>query len=230
MPKPIKRRRPKRPKTEVQEIQSLYGRLLFFWQRHHRRLLLALAVLLLVLAVGLGGLYWQHSTDRKAQRLAYEGYKLYHNLYLAEPLTAQERYQRALKAFQEAQALRPSAYNLYYIGACLAELGRLQEAAETLQRLLREYPQEPYLGQLARLKLAQVASRQGRTEEALGHLRELSARRGSFADLALLQEARLLQEMGKTQEALKKYRSLLQGFVNSPYAEEARQALETLEK
>lgn len=81
------------------------------------------------------------------------------HFFLADILTLQERPQDALAAFQEVQELFPTAPRvpqaLYRIAELQEELGEIDAARATLERIVNTYPDD-LVAQLAREKLREI--------------------------------------------------------------------------
>jgi tol-pal system protein YbgF len=81
------------------------------------------------------------------------------HFYLADILTQQDRPEDALEAFLEIQRLFPTATRvpmaLYRIAVLQDELGEVEDAKATLERIMNTYPDAP-IAMLAREKLSEL--------------------------------------------------------------------------
>jgi tol-pal system protein YbgF len=81
------------------------------------------------------------------------------HFYLADILTQQDRPEDALEAFLEIQQLFPTATRvpmaLYRIAVLQEELGEVEDAKATLERIMNTYPDAP-IAMLAREKLSEI--------------------------------------------------------------------------
>jgi len=117
---------------------------------------------------------------------------------LAQADFAEERFEEALAAFRELNAVAPAFLEpWYYIGACLFRLGRYTEAAEALQGALRIDSRHLE----SRLALAEALRLDGRLEEARAALESVADSPQATAE-AWLRLGLLRAETGQLEEAL----------------------------
>ena len=165
-------------------------------------------------------------TYSEAIELRQEAYLIYHGLDKTGQTSGDKKYQEALEKFQESFAARKSPIVLLYIAACYDQLGKYNEAVETLQKFTDKYSHENKLLPLAYQKMASVYLKQGKLNDALGTLNTLSSQEGDiYKDLALMESGKVLEKMGRLEEAQKKYQELSSKYPTSPFIEEARSKL-----
>lgn len=226
MPKAIKKRTSKRITGTEEEVRDKLVGLRDTLQEKKRNILKYVAIVLVVLVGIAGFLSYDHTSKKKARTLAYEGYKIYENLYQSQPLPREERYRKALDTFRQSYEAKKSPSVLLYIAGCYYELGNYDEAIKTLKDFTRRYSNKDKLVPLAYEKLAMAYEKKGDTKEAMKALEDLYNFKGYiYKDLALLESARLLEREGKIDEAMTKYKELSEKFPNSPFVEEAKAKL-----
>ncbi len=226
MPKAIKKRISKKtPDTESEVKDKLVS--LKDTLKGQKKTVLKYGVIILVVIIAISGfLFYDYTSKKKARMLEYEAYKIYQNIYQAQPLNRDERYQKALDIFKKSYDIRKSPSVLLYIAGCYYELGRYDEAIKTLKDFTQRYSKEEEFIPLAYEKLAMIYVKKGDTKEAMKALEALYNLKGDiYKDFALIESARLLEKEGKTEEAKKKYKELSERFPNSPFSEEAKAKL-----
>jgi tetratricopeptide (TPR) repeat protein len=226
MPKAIKKRSSKKIAGTEEEVKDKLSNLKDVIQERRKTVLRYGAIVLVVLFTIPALLIYNHTTKKKAKTLEYEAYKIYQNIYQAQPLSPEERFRRALDMFKKSYDTRKSPSVLLYIAGCYYELGNYDEAIKTLKDFTQRYEKEERLLPLAYEKLAMAYERKSDTKEAMKALEALYNLKGDiYKDLALLESARLLEKEGKTDEAMKKFKELADKFPNSPFSDEAKTKL-----
>ena len=227
MPKAIKKRTSKKIAATESEVKDKLVSLKDTIQEKKKTVLRYGAIILILLLAILGFLFYDHSSKKKAKALAYEGYKIYQNVYQTQPLPKEDRYKKALDLFKKSYDIRKSPTALMYISACYYELGNYDEAIKTLKDFIQRYSNEEDLIPLAYEKLAMTYEKKGDTTEAMKTLETLYNLKGTtiYKDLALMESAKLLEKEGKRDEAMKKYKELSEKFPNSPFIDEAKAKL-----
>lgn len=225
MPKAIKKKIVKKPKTE-EEIKTIVATTKGIISRRQKVLLPLIALSsALILIVG-GILIYRTSQAKKANNLEYEAYKTFYGLYQKQPMNQTERYEQALESFKKAYSARKSPLSLFYISNCYYGLGRYDEAIKSLKELNELFPDDENFVPLSYYKMAMISLKKGERETAIKYLETLyNYKTGSFKDLALIEIARILEGMDKKEESLKKYEELTKNFPNSPFINEARAKL-----
>jgi predicted negative regulator of RcsB-dependent stress response len=223
MPKAIKKRVKKKNIDATADVASRLSDIKdTLRQKQKTFLTYVIAAVVIVLAVA-GTFLYRYSTDEKARRMEYEGYKMYYGEYAKIPLSNQERYQKALDLFKQANGVRKSARALLYIANCDYELGRYDEALTTLSDFIKQYADDRDLLPLAYEKSAAIQMKKGNAQEALKTLDTLSRLPGSlYKDTALFESAGILESEGRKDEALAKYREIVEKYKDSPYYEAAK--------
>ncbi|GAB4387318.1 MAG: hypothetical protein Kow0025_00210 [Thermodesulfovibrionales bacterium] len=221
MPKAIKKKAARRPRTEEQDVKTLLARMNETAQRGGRPLAMgAIALAVLIIAV-LAFRFYGGRMEAKAQRLVHEGYRLYYGLEENQPAEA-ERLEAALDRFRKAYSARKSPLSLMYVADSQYALGRYGDAVATLKELNRRFPDDPTFAPLSYYKMALAAMKAGDSEGALKALDAMAALKyGALKDMALMEAGRILEKAGRTEEAMGKYKALVEAYPQSPFFEEA---------
>lgn len=223
MPRAIKKKIKKKNvgvETEVRDrLSGIKDRL-----KEKQKTVLAYGAVIVVAIVAVAGFFfYQYSEGEKARQLEYEAYKVYYNEYQKQPISAQERHQKALDLFQQAYNKKKSARLLLYIASANAELGKYDDALKGLDQLAKNYSSDKNVLPLAYQKMADIQLRKGNKGEALRALDALYKSSDSiYKDLALVESARILESDEKKEEALAKYKELADKFKDSPFLAEAQ--------
>lgn len=225
MPKVIKKKTTKKPKTE-EEIKTIVETTKGLISKRRRVLLPAIAILSALIIV-IGGIFiYRSSQMKRVVTLEYDAYKTFYSLYQRQPISQTDRYEQALERFKKAYSVRKTPVSLFYISSCYYGLGKYDEALKALKELNERFPDDENFVPLSYYKMAMISLKKGEREEALKYLETLyNYKTGSFKDLALLEMARILEGMDRKEESLKRYEELAKNFPNSPFINEARAKL-----
>lgn len=222
MPKSIKRKVVKKTSSGT-EVTGVISKLKESAAKRKKAMLAAVGAVLIFAGAISGFFIYNSAMKTKAQKLEYEGYKMYYGLYQPQALAGEEQYKKALEFFKKAYATKKSPVSLFYIANCYYETGRYEEALNTLRQLNREFPDDERFVPLSYYKMAMASLKKRNNDEALKSLDILYRyKTGAYKDLSLLESARILEAQGKADEAQKKYEELTKNFPQSPFAEEAQ--------
>lgn len=226
MPKAIKKRVLKKTADTEAEIK---GRLADLGNtiRQQQKTILKYGSVILAIVIGISSLLlYEYTSKKKAKRLEYEAYKIYHGEYQVQSLNREEQYKKALDIFKKAYDIRKSALSLFYISYCYYELGKYDDALKTLKDFTQRYSNEDRFIPLVYQKTAMVYIKKGDINEAMKTLDILYNLKGDiYKDFALMEYGKLLERDGKLEEAKKKYKELTIKFPNSPFTDEAKAKL-----
>lgn len=225
MPKSIKKR--KIVKKTIDERVEVKGFISKFkgYAAENRKVFVAGTASVVAAVVLIAGLFvYSNYAKNKADRLEYEAYKAYYGLYQRQQvITKEEQYKKAKELFEKAYDARKTPASLFYIANCYYELGRYDDALETLKKLNQRFPNDVRFVPLLYYKMAMASMKKGNNDEALKFLDTLDKfNTGAHRDLSLIESGKLLEIMGRADEAMKKYDELVRNFPQSPFAEEAR--------
>lgn len=147
--------------------------------------------------------------------------------------TQKARDQAALASFMAIANEYPSTDSgiaaRYHAAALLVALGRNSEAVQSYQEVVSRAGTSIY-GQMARLGIADADANAGKFDAAITTYRELSA--SASADLPvdgiLMQLGRAYDAAGKAGDARKTFKRIVDEFPQSPYAADARRAMDQI--
>jgi len=222
MPKPIKKKIVKKTTPEI-EVKGLVSR---FKETvgGKKRLLLVTIVTFIISVVAIAGFFiYSSDTKSRAEKLEYEAHKIYYGLYQKQPITKDERYKKALELFKKAYDTKKSPVSLFYIANCYYEIGKYEDALNTLRELNQRFPDDERFVPLSYYKMAMVSLKRGSNDEALRSLDILyNYKTGAYKDLSLIESGKILEAMGKVEDAKKKYEELTKNFPQSPFIGDAK--------
>lgn len=147
--------------------------------------------------------------------------------------TEAARSEAALKQFEKAASEYPSTAAgiaaRYHAGLEQMALGRFADAERSFLQVIDKGGSSIYVPS-ARMALAETLSQQGKYDDAIKRLTDLSGDRDGAlpVDGILMQLARTNAKAGKTQDAKATYKRVVDEFPDSMYADDARQQLAIL--
>lgn len=217
MPKAIKKRIRKQATREEDVRHILHDVRETVAERQGTILPVLIGAVVVLIAIAGFSLYRSNSNAR-ADTLEYEGYKVYYGIYQKQPAPKEELAGKALDLFRKALETRKSAFALFYVASCLADLGKNDEALQSLRELNEKFPDDERFVPLSYYKMAVLTMRKGDRDGALKLLDAIvKYKAGPFKDLALSESAKILASMGRSDESAQKLDELKKGFPNSPF-------------
>ncbi|HTL43874.1 MAG TPA: tetratricopeptide repeat protein [Vicinamibacterales bacterium] len=114
----------------------------------------------------------------------------------------------------------------------LSDLGRYQEAEQRYREVIAKAGNSSIYSRTAKLGLADVLAAEGKYDEAISTLKELTTDPNSQLPLdgVLMQLARTATQGGKTDEATRAYNRIINEFPQSLYVQEAKQKIAEMKK
>lgn len=208
---------------------------------HTRLASIALLALIIVASAYLGWKFYSDRQTAQAQVALDQAMKIF-NAQIATPgqptlpgeLTYTDPDKRAGDAQPKLAAVatkyprtNPGKLARYYSALCLMDLNRLNQASEELKKLNAGSDKE--LASLAKFQTALIAERNGKNEEAIKTLQELTTSGSVLVPkpMVLLELAGLYSHTDKKQ-ATALYEQLKKDYPNTPVADEADRGLELL--
>jgi len=239
-------RKEERHQMKQDDLATVLERAMIYGEDHLKPIIIIASVLVIAFLGGLMFRNWMHSRSQQASLRVGELMQTY-SMPIVESLedlaqapagvenftSSEERDQKVLEQadailadFSSADAV-PKA--LYYKGMSLANLGRYDEAIDTLDRLVRDYPRD-FLAPMARYEMARVREEEGKPREALTYFQALAVDPGGTLapEEGILGIARCHEALGDTEEALRTYQRILVEFPDSPYLPDARAKIDEL--
>lgn len=231
MPKPIKKKIPKKIADTETEVKERLVSLKETFKERHRYILRYIFVGLAIIIAISGYIFYDYSLRKKAMALAYEAYKNYYNIYQKQTLNRPDQLTKALDMFKKSYNTKKSPIVLFYIANCYYELGRYDEALKTFTEFTDRYSKEDKLIPLIYGKMANVYLKKDNIKEAMKILEKLYGVKGEiYKDFALIEYAKLLEKEGRIEDAKKKYKELIEKFPYSPFKSEAEAKLSVTKK
>jgi len=143
--------------------------------------------------------------------------------------------QAAAAKFKAAADAYPSTdagiYARYQEAVDQVGLGNLAAATAAYQEIIRRQGDSVY-GQMARLGLAEVQALAGQYDQAINTFKEMAQRKDGPLpiDGILMQLGRTYREAGKPADAQQTFNRIVQEFPESPFNQEAKRELDSLNK
>jgi TolA-binding protein len=227
------------------EVARTAARIAESFADNRDRVLTTGVIVLLVVAIGGGYLYWRKRTSDKAGGMLGVAMAIGQSQIVPAPTvpgaaqapntypTERARQEAALKAFQEVAATYPSTdagiAAAYHAAGVLLSLGRLPEAEKAFADVAGRAGSSVY-GPMAKLGRAESLLGQTRYDDAIKTLTDLSADRDGAlpVDGVLMELARACMKAGKKDEARAAFKRVVDEFPQSPYHPDARQQLSML--
>jgi len=212
---------------------------------HRDRIVVVAAVIVVVVAVFGGYLWWKKRTNDQAGALLGRAMAISQATIAPAPTvpgatqlagtypTEQAKQAAALQAFQEVAVAFPKAdaglAAKYHAASLLLSMNRLPEAEQAYRDVTATAGRSIY-GPMARLGLSSALLAQGKNDEAIKVLTDLSGDRDGAlpVDAVLMELARACVKAGKIPDAKAAFKRVVDGFPESNYVAEARQKLTEL--
>jgi TolA-binding protein len=226
--------------NEMQRLALLARRLYLEHQREAAALLAGVAVV----AVVAGGYFvWHERVQSHAHALLAEAIVVQDARVTAPGTpaaagsypTERARMQAGVAKFKAAADAYPSTdagiYARYQEAVDQVALGNVAAATAAYQEIVRREGDSVY-GQMARLGLAEVQALAGQYDPAITTFKEMSLRKDGAlpVDGILMELGRAYREAGKRADAQQTFNRIVQEFPESPFNQEAKRELDTLNK
>lgn len=236
-----------RHRLKENEVASTVARAKEAFEQYHT-LILAAAVGVLVVIIGIAAyVTWRSQTDSRSREMLASALTVAQEKVAPAPVpgaapapkpaggfpTEQARDQAALAGFMAVANEYPSTNAgleaRYHAAATLTALGRTGEAAQMYQDVIARAGDSIY-GRMAKLGIADTEAASGKFDSAIATYRELAA--STTGDLpvdgVLMQLAYTCQAAGKTGDARQAFKRIVDEFPQSPYAADAKRAMDSL--
>jgi TolA-binding protein len=211
----------------------------------------AAIALVVLIAIGAGYAWWKHRQDSRANALLAAALATYEMQVvppqapapgspapLPQPGTFQterERLDASLPKFLEAADANSNSEAAitarFHAAGILAAVGKHAEAERRYQEVIDKAGGSIY-GRTARMGLAEAQVAQGKFDNAIAIYTELSRDTNSTLplDSVLLQLGRAYARAGRKEEAVRSFSRVVDEFPQSPYAADAKRAIEEAKK
>jgi TolA-binding protein len=234
-----------RHQLKQNEFAQTTARLVETVTANRDRITMIAVVVLLIVAIGGGYIYWRKRTADKAGAMLGVAMSVQQSQIVPAPTvpgatqapntypTERARQEAALKAFQEVAATYPSTdagiAAQYHAAGVLLSLGRLAEAEKAFSDVASRTGASVYVP-MAKLGRAEALAGQTKYDDAIKTLTDLSADRDGALPIegVLMELARTCVKAGKKEEARAAFKRVVDEFPESAYSQDARQQLALL--
>ena len=232
MPKAIKKKEKKKADVAPEiEVKDRLASLKTSFEERKKNVLIYGLIGLALVVIFAGVQFYQYSSKKKAQELAYDAYKVYYNEYQEKTKPKEEQFSTALDLLQKAYSEKKSPALLLYMANANYELKKYDEALKILNDFVSQHGDQKDLLPLAYRKIAAIHLEQKRDDDALKALDAIIASDTPvFKDYALLEAGKILDKKGEKEKAKEKFKEIVDKYADSPFVEEAKNRAGTEEK
>ena len=208
-----------------QEIMTLARKSSDFIAKYRRLFTVAAAVVATLLVLIAGFALMRAYQEQQASPLEAAAYSYYNpeNGAIAD-------YGRALELFRNVQQRYPNtmsgAIAQYYIGNCLVNLGRPDEALKEYDAFIKQYSGKKILAGFVYQRMGYVYEGMGKTDEAKKYFEQAESLLGT--GVATVELARLYELAGNQQDAEKKYKTVFEKLMGTTWAMEASSKMQKI--
>ncbi len=225
MPTIKKRGNAAKKRQPDQEIRTLAHNVSEFMAAHRKNLTIVAAALAAVLIIVAGLRILRSVQEQKAAPLLNSAYG-----YYSSSRGTDADFARALDLFRSVQKQYPStgsgAIAQYYIGNCLANLGRNDEALKEYQAFAAKYSGDKFLLGLVYERMGYVYSALGSQADAVKAFKQSEALLGPGA--STMELARLYEAAGNVTGSQQEYKLIADKLVGTEWAAEAMGKLQKI--
>jgi tetratricopeptide (TPR) repeat protein len=218
MPTIKKRGNAAKSREPEQEIRTLAHNASEFLAAHRKNVTIIVSAFAAVLIFAAGYRIMQSVQEQKATPLVVSAYGYYS---LSQGTGAD--FAKALELFRSVQKQYPSARSgaiaQYYIGNCLANLGRNDEALAEYQTFVSKYAGDKFLLGLVYERMGYVYSELGKQADAIKSFEQSEALIGP--GITTLELARLYEAAGNASASQQKYKTIADKLAGTAWAMEA---------
>lgn len=205
-------------KEPEQEILTVAHKVSGLMAAYRNQVTIAVAAVAIALVVLAGYSFIRSSQEQKAAPLVAVAHEYY------SPAGAMNAdYAKALELFRDVQKKYPGtksgAIAQYYVGNCLINMGRPDEALKEYQAFVNRYPDEKFLLGLVYQRMGYASLMLGKQAEAVKAF-ELSEK-VSGPGVATVELARLYEASGNIPESQKKYKLIMEKLAGTSWGIEA---------
>ncbi len=189
-----------------------------FIAKHRQKFTIAVVAAAAVLVFIAGYSFMKSQQEQQASTMIAASYNYYSP---ANGGTAD--YGRALELFRDVQKKYPNTVNgaiaQYYIGNCLVNLGRPEEALKEYNMFINQYKNQKVLAGFVNQRMGYVYVGMSKSDEARKSFEQAETLLGT--GVATVELARLYEMAGNQPEAEKKYKAVLEQLGGTTWAMEA---------
>ncbi len=221
----IKKRGDTAPTQPEQKIMTLAHVYSDFITKHRRQFVIVAAAVAMVVGLIAGYAFRKSLQEQQASPLVAAAYDSYSP---AKGATAD--YGKALELFRDAQKRYPEtesgAIAQYYIGNCLVNLGRTEEALKEYSAFIKRYSSKKILAGFVYQRMGYVYEGMGKFDDAKKSFEQAETLLGT--GVATVELARLYEMTGNKPEAEEKYKSVLEKLPGTTWAMEASSKMQNI--
>jgi tetratricopeptide (TPR) repeat protein len=204
--------------SQEQEFETILHTVTATLSAYKKQVLIAVScIIALIVITGVYSLM-RSADERKAGSLLAVAYESY-NPSGVSPAD----YGKALELFRGIQkkysGTMSAAISQYYIGNCLANLGRADEALKEYQVFVKSYPDRKFLLGLVYQRMGYAYGMLGKQAEAIKAFEQADA--AGTPGVATIELARLYEASGNIPESQKKYKTVQEKLGGSTWGVEA---------
>lgn len=221
----IKKRKGAAKNEQEQEILTLAHHVSSLYETYRKQILIAASVILAALVIVAGYFLMRSQQEKKAAPLVAVAYESY------SPASGTGAdYPKALGLFRDIQQKYPGtmsgAIAQYYIGNCLVNLGKFDDAIKEYGVFVNKYASDKLLLGLVYQRLGYVYRLLGKSADAIKAFEQSEAAAGP--SVATVELARLYEASGNIPESQKKYKLVLDRLGGTSWAMEAMGKVQSL--
>jgi len=214
----IKKRGDVSPTQPEQEIMTIARMSSDFIAKYRKQFIVAAAAVATFLVIIAGFALIKSYQEQQASPLMAAAYGYYN------PASgAVADYGRALELFRHVQQKYPNtvsgAIAQYYIGNCLVNLGRPEDALKEYGAFIKQYSGKKILAGFVYQRMGYVYEGMGKSEDARKYFQQAESLLGP--GVATVELARLYELAGNQPEAEKKYKEVFEKLMGTTWAMEA---------
>jgi tetratricopeptide (TPR) repeat protein len=203
---------------QEQEIVTLAHKIQRFMAGYKKYFQIVAVSMVVVVILVAGYSLLRSAQEKKATPLVAEAYE-----YYSSSTGTNINYGKALDLFRDVQKTYPNtisgAISQYYIGNCLVNLGRIDEALKEYQIFVRNYSRHKLLLGLVYQRIAYADLALGKQDDARKAFEQAETLNGP--GVATVELAKLYEAAGNMPEAEKKYKVVMEKMSGTSWAIDA---------
>lgn len=212
---------------QEQGIETILNSVSKVLSTYRKQLVIAASIVAALLVISGGYSLLRSADERKASPLLAAAYES----YTRSPGMSSADYAKALELFRTVQKTYSStmsgAISQYYIGNCLVELGRRDEALKEYQLFAAKYSGDKYLLALVYQRLGYLYASLGKQADAVKAFEQSESLGGP--GVATIELARLYENSGNMPDSQKKFKIVQEKLGGTTWSVEAMGKLQKIE-
>ena len=208
---------------QEQEIVTIANKVSEIMQSNKKVINVAVSVLAVLLILVSGYMLMKSMDERKAAPLLDAAYKQYKS-----PIPD---YAKSLELFRDIQRKYPSSLSgtiaAFYVGNCLMDLGRNEEALKEYQAFTNKYSRDSFLLGLVYNRMGYLYISMGKRDDAIKAFEQADSLAGP--GIATVELAKLYETAGNSAESQKKYKMIADKLAGTASAREAMGKIQKIE-